>query len=399
MPVWPAAITAVVLSCLLTATAWAEPCRDPAQGLGVARIAEIDASNGPVFGALTSQLSEKRFLAPKEVVLTFDDGPMPGVTRSVLDTLDRFCTKATFFAIGRMALAYPDLVREVLDRGHTLGTHTWSHPLNLPRLGLERARDQIDSGFAAVVLAAGRPIAPFFRFPGLSDSGPLLAHLQQRAVATFTVDVVSNDSYLSDPSQLLARTLERADAHNGGILLFHDIKQVTARALPSILAALKARGYSVVHLRAKTPYAGDERYLTAVKDYVESHPASFSAARRQLLAVTADLAASEQPAPTPGAATSPNDPPVTTIAAPARDRLAKSSPGVADGKSAPPYTASDPASSSAGLALVEPAENPAGGGQAPAGAQRATRASEAAGAATAPRWISTYNKRLSDSGG
>ncbi|WP_273827979.1 polysaccharide deacetylase family protein, partial [Providencia rettgeri] len=80
------------------------------------------------------QAKEPRFLEPKEVILTFDDGPLPAITRSVLDTLDQFCTKATFFEIGEMAIAYPSTVKSVLARGHTVGTHTWSHPLNLRHL-------------------------------------------------------------------------------------------------------------------------------------------------------------------------------------------------------------------------------------------------------------------------
>ena len=67
-------------------------------------------------------------------MLTFDDGPMPWITTSILDTLDQHCTKATFFSVGRMAIAYPETTRAIMLRGHTLGTHTWSHPLNIARL-------------------------------------------------------------------------------------------------------------------------------------------------------------------------------------------------------------------------------------------------------------------------
>jgi len=154
-----------------------------------------------------------------------------------------------------MAMAYPDMVKEVIGRGHTVGSHTWSHPLNLRRQGLDRAKDQIERGFAAVALAAGTtPIAPFFRFPGLSDSGPMLAYLQERGIAAFTVDVVSNDSYISNPQRLIQRTLAQIEKQNGGIVLFHDIKASTAKALPTILAELKKRGYKVVHLRPKTGF-------------------------------------------------------------------------------------------------------------------------------------------------
>lgn len=222
------------------------------QDEGVSRVVEIDTSGGPIFGALTRRSKESRFLAPKEVVITFDDGPLPWITRSILDTLDKHCAKATFFEVGRMAVAYPAMTREILARGHTIGGHTWSHPLNLPRLKPAKAHEEIEKGLAAVSLAAGRPVAPFFRFTGLSDSDSLLAYLQSRGIASFTVDVVSDDSFISDPARLTQVTLERIEQHKGGILLFHDIKAATARALPQILSRLEARGYRVVHLRPKT---------------------------------------------------------------------------------------------------------------------------------------------------
>lgn len=231
-----------------------EACKDPKNALGVARIVEIDAKAGPLYGGFTKYEKEPRFLGPKEVVLTFDDGPLPKYTKPILEALDKFCTKATFFYVGQMAQAYPDMVKEVMGRGHTMGTHTWSHPLNLRALSLERATDQIERGFAAVALAAGQPIAPFFRFPGLSDSAPLLAHLQERGIAAFTVDVVSNDSYIGSPSRLVARTIAQVEQHNGGIVLFHDIKASTAAAIPTILAELKKRGFKVVHLRTKSNF-------------------------------------------------------------------------------------------------------------------------------------------------
>lgn len=230
----------------------ASACQNPGRGLGVSRIVEIDTSTGALFGKITKEEKEANFLRPKEVVLTFDDGPMPWITKSILDTLDRFCTKATFFSVGRMALAYPQTLRDIIDRGHTLGGHTWSHPLNLKRLKPERAIDEIERGFAAISIASGGRTSPFFRFPGLSDNAAMLAALQKRGIATFTVDVVSDDSYISDPDRLTRLTLERVEAQRGGIMLFHDIKPATAKALPGILAELQRRGYTVVHMRSKS---------------------------------------------------------------------------------------------------------------------------------------------------
>ena len=226
-----------------------QTCKDPSGGLGVSRVVEIDASAGPLFGEITTQVKEDSFLKPKEVVLTFDDGPMPWVTNSILDTLDTFCTKATFFAVGKMAIAYPATLRKVIERGHTLGGHTWSHPLNLKRLGHTDAMNEIEKGLAAISLASGGQVAPFFRFPGLSDNAKMLTALQQRGIASFSVDVVSDDSYISNPAKLVATTLSRLEARKRGILLFHDIKPATAKALPTLLAELKKRGYRVVHMR------------------------------------------------------------------------------------------------------------------------------------------------------
>ncbi len=247
-------------------------CADPKAALGVGRTVEIDAAKGGIYGSVTRQPKEPSFLKPKEVVLTFDDGPMPWITRSILDTLDKFCTKATFFEVGRMALSYPDVTKQVLARGHTLGTHTMTHPFGLPRMAEAAATNEIESGFAAVATAAGAPIAPLFRFTGLADSAPLISYLRGRGVAAFTVDVVSNDSYIPDKSRFIARTLAAVDRQKGGIILFHDIKAVTARSLPQILAGLKARGYSVVQLTAKEPFHPLPEVMAAIAANKDAPP-------------------------------------------------------------------------------------------------------------------------------
>ncbi len=282
-------------------------CPEPDKALGVSRVLEIDTSGGPMFGSATKREKEPDFLAEGEVVLTFDDGPVPWVTKPILDTLVQFCTKATFFSVGDMALSYPDMTKEVLARGHTVGTHTWSHPNNLRRLDLDKAKDEIERGFAAVALAAGTDIAPFFRFPGLNDSDELLSYLQSRSIASFTVDVISNDSYIGSAKGIADRTLKQTIARKGGILLFHDLKRPTAKALPAILAGLKAHGFKVVHLRAKNPVVP-----IATLD-AELQPILAKAAARNLVPFYG---------PTPGPRTADGqDPAVSELAPPARTRL------------------------------------------------------------------------------
>jgi peptidoglycan/xylan/chitin deacetylase (PgdA/CDA1 family) len=301
-----------IFAALLISTSWdgaglaTQTCADPAAALGVSRIVEIDTSTGPIYGDMTRRAAEPTFLEPKEVVLTFDDGPVPWITTPILDTLDKFCTKATFFSVGEMALAYPATAKDIMARGHTLGTHTWSHPLNLRSLGVEKATGQIERGFAAVALAAGQPIAPFFRFPGLSDSDALLSHLQTRGIASFTVDVISNDSYIPSANLIAERVIRETEIRQGGILLFHDIKPATAKALPRILTELKARGFKIVHMRAKAP-------LTPVANFDAENQAVLAKAgkKEQLLPFYGAVA----PTLTDG-----SEPPVSPLASAARQR-------------------------------------------------------------------------------
>jgi peptidoglycan-N-acetylglucosamine deacetylase len=302
-------------------TVRASGCPDPKTALGVSRVIEIDTSTGAIYGEMTKRTKEPRFLEPKEVVLTFDDGPVPRITGPILDALDKYCTKATFFPVGEKAVDYPAVVQDIIARGHTLGSHTWTHPNNLRRLPVEKAIDQIEQGFAATALASNGPIAPFFRFPGLSDSDPLLAHLQTRGIASFTVDVVSNDSYIGSPSRVTERVIRLTEANQGGILLFHDIKKVTAKALPSILAQLKARGYKVVHLRAKAPATPIDGFDEALKAVIAKANAKYSKLR------TPPLAPALQ---TPEG----GDPPVTLLSSPSRSRepAEQPEPAVSDRK-------------------------------------------------------------------
>jgi hypothetical protein len=184
------------------------------------------------------------------VVLTFDDGPLRPYTRAVLKALDEHCTKATFFMVGRMAVADPEMVREVASRGHTVGAHTWSHA-KLQGLAPDKAKDEIELGFSAVAQALRGQPAPFFRFPYLRPTAAAMAYLKTRNVASFTIDVDSRDFRTRDGEAVKRTALAQLAGARKGILLFHDIQPSTARALTGILTELKKRGFKVVHLVPK----------------------------------------------------------------------------------------------------------------------------------------------------
>jgi peptidoglycan-N-acetylglucosamine deacetylase len=238
--------------------------------LGVSRTVQIDTTTGPKFGF--QYTDAVNFLEEGEVVLTFDDGPLRAYTRPVLEALAAQCTKATFFLVGRMAAADPEMVKEYARRGHTVGTHTWSHA-NLAHLGAPKARAEIEMGFSAVQQAMGKPIAPFFRFPYLSSSTSMANYLHSRQIATFSIDVDSKDYRTRDPGSVYRMVMGQLARSHKGIILFHDIQPSTARALPGLLADLKAKGYRIVHLVPKAPVATVAEFDAIVQSAAEKKTA------------------------------------------------------------------------------------------------------------------------------
>ncbi len=224
----------------------ADPCADK---LGVSRVAEVDTAGGPQFG---DQYPPQHLLQKGEVVLTFDDGPHPTYTKEILAALKAQCTKATFFNVGEMVKQYPDVAREVQAEGHTIGTHSWSHP-NLGALSLERAKTQIESTIATENAILPKGVAPFFRFPYLSDPKRVREYLAGRNIAVFGIDVDSLDYRMRKPDKVVDNVLKGLIKTGGGIILFHDIHEVTAKALPTVLDELKRHGFHVVQLVPKSP--------------------------------------------------------------------------------------------------------------------------------------------------
>jgi peptidoglycan/xylan/chitin deacetylase (PgdA/CDA1 family) len=246
-------------------------CANP-NALGVARTAEIDTTGGPGFGF--EQYKAYDFLEDKEIILTFDDGPQVHTTKAILDALQHHCTKATFFSIGKMALGLPEILRDVVKHGHTVGSHTMTHA-NLRKM--KNPNDgivEIEKGLSAVKRAAGVPIAPFFRFPYLQDSRESLEHLASRNIAVFSMDVDSFDYKFRNAEQLVKDTMAKLDKKGKGILLMHDIQPVTAKALPGLLDALKAGGYKIVHIKPKAPAATLAEYDALIEKDVKGLPAS-----------------------------------------------------------------------------------------------------------------------------
>lgn len=231
-------------------TATAAACSGNPDALGTARTIEVDAKSTPRVGR--KQFPSTLPLHAKELVLTFDDGPWPGTTPKILDVLKSECVRATFFLLGRNVTANPQFARRALTEGHSMGHHSYSHPL-LDHMPIAKAEAEIDRGIAADEIALygarqTKPKTPFFRFPGFASNSSLLSRMSERGLVVFGADVWASDWVQMTPDEELHLILSRIERLGRGIVLFHDTKAQTAQMLPAFLRELKKRGYSVVHI-------------------------------------------------------------------------------------------------------------------------------------------------------
>ena len=197
----------------------------------------------------------KTAAARREIAITIDDGPDPAVTPAVLDILDHFQARATFFCIGVKAEEHAELCREIVQRGHSVENHSHRHRHHFAFMGPRGFRRELQQGQDALARITGQRPA-FFRAPaGLRN--PLLdpvLHALGLRLASWTRR--GYDTRTSDPEILLQRLTTRLQA--GDILLLHDGNSaLTANGapailevLPRLLAIVNAAGLRPVTLKA-----------------------------------------------------------------------------------------------------------------------------------------------------
>ena len=188
------------------------------------------------------------------IALTFDDGPDPVWTTRVLDTLDRAGVKATFFVIGRKAEAHPDLVRDILRRGHAVGLHSYAHDRLFSLRSEARVSADLERGIAALSTICGaRPT--LFR-PPIGHTNPIIARVAERLDLTIVGWTVSgrDGTRFAKPANVAARI--RARMRDGAIVLLHDAAErgkhdpAGVAALGEILRAIDAERLPIVPLAA-----------------------------------------------------------------------------------------------------------------------------------------------------
>ena len=215
--------------------------------LGTSRTIVVDPRDHIRIG--TMDYAETLPLVDKEVVLTFDDGPIPPYTGKILDILAAECVKATYFIVGTMAREYPALVRRIYDDGHTVGTHSMSHPIASGRCRSSAATPRSTMASRRPRRRSAMPTRSRRSFAFRALAHPAAhEHAAEHGLMVWGADFPADDWTRIGPREVARRALQRLEAKGKGILLLHDIHQRTVDALPIILAELKARGFRVVHV-------------------------------------------------------------------------------------------------------------------------------------------------------
>jgi peptidoglycan/xylan/chitin deacetylase (PgdA/CDA1 family) len=173
---------------------------------------------------------------PNGVYLTFDDGPTPGVTEWILSTLEKYDAKATFFVLGKNAELYPDLYQKILDAGHKIGNHTYSHQKGWG-MSLERYLEDVDCADDIIKSELFRP--PYARV----TPSQMLALAKRYKIVMWSI--VSHDyNRRLSPNRVLHNVIDHIEP--GAIVVFHDSDKAfrnMSHALKSTLEFVRDKGW------------------------------------------------------------------------------------------------------------------------------------------------------------
>ena len=208
----------------------------------------------PEMGLSNNRVTYQLIGNEKIVALTFDDGPHPIYTPQILDILDQYQVKATFFMIGSRMEEYPDTVKEVSARGHLIGNHTYTHPGNLGTLSPKELKWEIDQCQLSMQRIAGQD-THLFRPPRGVLNPEIIKSVQKKGYTIVLWGICTHNYKAPTPEMMAARVIN--SAHPGLIVLLHDgrtdfrWKEVVATRL--IVENLSQQGYRFVTLEELKP--------------------------------------------------------------------------------------------------------------------------------------------------
>jgi peptidoglycan/xylan/chitin deacetylase (PgdA/CDA1 family) len=194
---------------------------------------------GTIFRRLSAGLTDQKYIA-----LTFDDGPWPAYTEEVLAVLSRYAVPATFFWLGENVQQYPQIAQQVVEAGHAVGNHTWSHATHT--LSPQEAEAEI-ARTAEIIRATTGVQTQMFRPPGGHKENGLNAWARANGYAVVMWSVQTEDWQAASVGEIVEGAL--GNARPGTVMLLHDggnDRSKTVEALPQIIEGLQADGYRLV---------------------------------------------------------------------------------------------------------------------------------------------------------
>ena len=235
---------------------WTIPFKELFAYMKETMIPEIEKEN---YTQYLATVKEK--LRKKRIALTFDDGPRPETTPKVLEILKKYKAHATFYIVGSHVEGNESIIKQIVAEGHELGNHSYSHPL-LPKKSADEVYKEVHSTSDLIAKASGG-LRPMSLRPPYGGFDKMVAEQAGIAIVNWSID--SLDWKYRDAAKTIQHIKE--NAHNGGILLMHDIHQESVDALPTIIEYLQAEGYELVtvdELMAGQPLKPNHAYFNRV---------------------------------------------------------------------------------------------------------------------------------------
>lgn len=175
----------------------------------------------------------------KRVALTFDDGPHSKYTNEILQTLEKYNSKATFFILGSHAKKHPNIVKDIAKKGHEIGNHTWSHP-DLTKISLKQVKKEYKKTNDLIFTITGQ-YPTVFRPPYGAKNKEIIESIP---IPTILWNLDTLDWKDKNAKKMLVNI--KNDVKDNSIILMHDIHPSTAEGLEKVLAFLQKEGYQFV---------------------------------------------------------------------------------------------------------------------------------------------------------
>lgn len=212
-------------------------------------------------GRLTAEQELEIANPKKKVYLTFDDGPGK-YTAELLDTLKKYEVKATFFVIGKTDDKSKEMYRRIVEEGHTLGMHSYSHQYGKIYQSLE-AFDQDFKKISNLLYESTGVRSNYYRFPGGSSNlvselpmSKFIDYLQQQKVTYYDWNAINGDATGKDltEAEMVENVMSSVEKNNNSIVLMHDVasKDTTVKSLPTLIEKLKKKGYILLPISEYT---------------------------------------------------------------------------------------------------------------------------------------------------